>query len=46
MNLDMQKTLEENQVKDESEEFYTLALDEEMFLPSIHIYYNDDLTEA
>ncbi|XP_047125426.1 cytochrome b5 domain-containing protein 1 [Hydra vulgaris] len=46
INLDMEKTLEENQIEDESEVFYTLGLDEDMFLPSIHIYFNDDLTDA
>lgn len=45
-NLDMNKTLQENQVLNESEEFYELGLDEDQFLPAIHLYYNDDLTEA
>ena len=45
-NLDMEKTLQENQVKDESEEFYVLGLDEEQYLPALHLYFNDDLTEA
>lgn len=45
-NLDMQRTLEENSVNDESEEFYKLSLDEDQFLPALHIYFNDDLTEA
>ena len=46
VNLNMLKTLEENGVKDESEEFYELGLDEDQFLPAIHLYFNDDLTEA
>jgi len=45
-NLDMQKTLEQNGVKDEDEEFYELNFNEEEWLPSIHLYFNDDLTEA
>lgn len=45
-NLDMTKTLEQNGVKDEDEEFYELNFDEEDWLPAIHIYFNDDLTEA
>jgi hypothetical protein len=44
-NLDMSKTLEQNGIKDEGEEMYTLKLDEEMFLPPINLYFNDDLTE-
>ena len=45
-NLDMNKTLEENGVADESEEFYKLSMNEELFLPALHLYLNDDLTEA
>ena len=45
-NLDMKKTLQQNGVKDESEEFYQLGLDEDNFLPALHLYFNDDLTEA
>lgn len=43
-NLGMDRTLEDNGVKDESEEFYKLGMDEEQFLPALHIYFNDDLT--
>ena len=46
INLNMSKTLQQNGVNDESEEFYTLGMDEELFLPAIHVYFNDDLTEA
>lgn len=42
----MEKTLEENGVSDESEEFYKLSMNDEHFLPAIHLYFNDDLTEA
>ena len=42
----MTKTLEQNGVKDEDEEFYELNFNEEDWLPAIHIYFNDDLTEA
>lgn len=45
-NLDMKKTLQRNEVKDECEEFYKLGLDEEQYLPALHLYFNDDLTEA
>jgi hypothetical protein len=40
--LNMSKTLEENGVKDEDEEFAMLDMEE--YIPSIHIYFNDDLT--
>jgi hypothetical protein len=42
--LDMNKTLEENGVKDESEEFAKLGMDPEEHIPALHIYFNDDLT--
>lgn len=45
-NLEMAKTLEDNDVADDSEEFYKLAMNDDSFLPAIHIYFNDDLTEA
>ena len=45
-NLDMAKTLEDNGVKDEDEEFYELSIRDDQFLPAIHLYFNDDLTEA
>eukprot|EP00794_Sanderia_malayensis_P015412 gene15412-16986_t len=44
--LDMDKTLESNGVVDESEDFYKLGMDEDLFLPAIHLYFNDDLTEC
>lgn len=42
----MSKTLEENGVPDESEEFYKLSMNDELSLPALHLYFNDDLTEA
>merc|ERR1711862_750309 len=42
--LDMDKTLEENDIPDETEEFVELGLDEDSYIPAIHLYYNDDLT--
>ncbi|XP_035697638.1 cytochrome b5 domain-containing protein 1-like [Branchiostoma floridae] len=45
-NLDMGMTLEENEIFDESEDFYVLSMQEEQWLPAIHLYFNDDLTEA
>lgn len=42
--LDMSKTLEDNGIVDESEEFSRLGMDEADHIPTLHIYYNDDLT--
>lgn len=45
-NLDMDKTLEDNGIPDEDEEFYKLSMNDDTFLQAIHLYFNDDLTEA
>ena len=45
-NLDMDKTLEENGIHDEDEVFYELSMNDDTFLNAIHLYFNDDLTEA
>ena len=45
-NLEMDKTLEENGIIDEDEQFYNLRMKDDEFLQAIHLYYNDDLTEA
>ena len=42
----MEKTLQDNAIPDESDEFERLGLDEDKYLPSIQLYYNDDLTIA
>jgi cytochrome b involved in lipid metabolism len=44
--LDMTKTLEENNILDESQQFEMLGMDEEEYLPVIHIYFSDDLSIA
>jgi hypothetical protein len=44
--LDMEKTLEENDIPDETEEFLYLNIDEDAYIPCVHLYYNDDLTVA
>lgn len=44
--LDMDKTLEQNDIPDETEEFIELNIDEDAYIPSVHLYYNDDLTVA
>ncbi|XP_013393112.1 cytochrome b5 domain-containing protein 1 [Lingula anatina] len=45
-NLEMDKTLEENGINDEDEEFYQLRMNDDTYLQAIHLYFNDDLTEA
>jgi hypothetical protein len=44
--LDMDKTLEDNDIPDETEEFVYLNIDEDAYIPCVHLYYNDDLTIA
>lgn len=44
--LDMKRTLEENGIVDQDEQFYELSMDYEEWTPGIHLYFNDDLTEA
>jgi len=45
-NLDMDKSLEQNGIPDEDEEFYNLGMNNDQYLQAIHLYFNDDLTEA
>ena len=45
-NLDMDKTLDQNGINDEDEEFYELRMNDDQYLQAIHLYFNDDLTEA
>jgi hypothetical protein len=44
--LDMEKTLEENGIVDESEEFEKIGLRSDFYVPAVHLYFNDDLTVA
>jgi spermidine/putrescine-binding protein len=44
--LDMDKTLEENEIKDDDTDFDRLKMRDDSYLQSIMLYYNDDLTEA
>jgi hypothetical protein len=44
--LDMDKTLEENDIPDETDEFIDLNIDEHAYIAAVHLYYNDDLTVA
>lgn len=45
-DLDMTKTLDGNNIADETEEFEHLGLNADFYIPAINLYYNDDLTEA
>jgi len=42
--LDMGKTLDDNGVPDESEKFVDLNMEYDCYIPSLHLYFNDDLT--
>ncbi|EPY26721.1 cytochrome b5 domain containing 1 [Strigomonas culicis] len=44
--LDMALTLDGNGIQDETESFEALGLNADYYIPAIHLYYNDDLTEA
>ncbi|CCW62938.1 unnamed protein product [Phytomonas sp. EM1] len=45
-DLDMELTLDENGILDESEGFEKLGLNADYYIPAIHLYYDDDLTIA
>jgi len=42
--LDMQQTLKENGMEDESDEFERLSINQDYYTPVVHLYFNDDLT--
>lgn len=44
--LDMELTLADNGVADLTEEFASLSIDPDEYIPVIHVYFNDDLTSA
>lgn len=44
--LDMGLTLEENGIPDETPTFDSLDIDEDYYVPVIHLYFSDDLTVA
>jgi len=45
-NLEMTKNLAENNIQDDDEDFYQLSMNDDTFLQAVHLYFNDDLTEA
>jgi len=44
--LDMNTTLADNGVTDESEEFSKLRIPGDFYYPALHLYFDDDLTIA
>merc|ERR1712216_90742 len=42
--LEMDKTLEENGIVDESQKMTELGLPDDYYVPALHLYFNDDLT--
>lgn len=44
--LNMNKTLAENGVSDETAAFEDLLVNSEDYIPVLHVYWNDDLTVA
>jgi hypothetical protein len=44
--LDMGITLADNGIPDEDDEFEALGIDDGYYYPTIHVYFNDDLTYA
>jgi len=42
--IDTEKTLEENGVNDEDDEFEELGIRDDYYVPALHLMYNDDLT--
>ena len=46
VDLDMNLTLTQNGVEDESEIYSNIDMQEDCFITTLHVYYNDDLTYA
>ena len=42
--LDMNKSLEDNGIEDDTKECLELGIDPEEYIPTIHLYFDDDLT--
>ena len=42
--LDMEMNLADNGIVDESQECLALGIDPEEYIPTIHLYFDDDLT--
>ena len=44
MKMDMSKTLEQSGIFDENTLFESMGIDEDQYIPVVHVYFNDDLT--
>eukprot|EP00744_Colponema_vietnamica_P008708 GILI01012414.1.p1 GENE.GILI01012414.1~~GILI01012414.1.p1 ORF type:complete len:224 (-),score=41.67 GILI01012414.1:64-735(-) len=44
--LDMEQTLDQNGIPDETDEYKRLGIPENEYIPAVHIYFNDDLSVA
>lgn len=44
--LNMDATLTENEIPDETMELMELGIDVDDYIPAVHLYFNDDLTIA
>jgi len=44
--LEMNLTLDENDIPDEAPKFDSLDIDEDLYVPIVHLYFSDDLTVA
>mmetsp|Transcript_58872 Transcript_58872/g.133280 ORF Transcript_58872/g.133280 Transcript_58872/m.133280 type:complete len:166 (-) Transcript_58872:9-506(-) len=46
VKLDMSLTLADNKIPDDDGEFEALEIDDGFYYPTLHVYFNDDLTYA
>lgn len=46
VDVNLNRTLEGNGIRDESDNYARYGMDEETGIPSLHIYYDDDLNIA
>jgi len=44
VKMDMSKTLAQSGINDEGMAFEHMGIDEDQFMPVVHVYFNDDLT--
>jgi len=42
--LNMNATLDDNDIPDETDDFSQLGIDPDQYIPVIHVHFNDDLT--
>ena len=44
VKIDMQKTLDQIGIPDENGLFESMGINEDQYMPTVHVYFNDDLT--